>query len=384
MRRLGLILLFLGGALSAPLPVRGDQQADLQRAREDLQQQEQQQMLARQRQRYALELRVRTPIAEHQMSRIMRLAVDDRQLALHTTINAVPNFDRRRADIDGLGSAIVAYTQFIAGHPEASQFELTIEDYPDPLTFGRIHVLWRPSVSGPGEFQMESTRQRTHGRYWRVIYQQYPGQAFLNAYGSDNASTRDAENVNLVGKNFAELRSRYPAELEKWLRPVLHRLQQDSVFAADANAAWQALLDDWPLSASMQQKVERLVPDLKAADWATRNRAANELARLGRDCATAIAHLRRDQLSLEQNVRLDEILSRFRPLTAQEVKSLRNNPNFLLDCEYCEDATVRTLATARLSQILGHRLDLKGDSPEVLRAQTIEKMRAEISSTPQD
>jgi hypothetical protein len=376
MRRVGFILVF-ACILAISGSARADQQADLQRAREDLAQQD---MLGRQRQRYALELRARTPLAEHQMGRIMRLRVEDQQLALHTTISPVFNADRRRADIDGLGSAIVSYTDFVPDHPEVSQFDFTIEDYPDPVTYGRIHVQWRPGNSGAGELGIESTRQRTRGRYWRVIYQQFPSQVMLIAYGSDNASNRDAENLNVGARNFAELRSRYPAELEKWLRPVFHRLQQDSVFAADANAAWQALVEDWPINSSVRQQVDRLVPQLDAPDWATRNRAANDIARLGRDGATAITRLNRDHLSLEQNVRLDEILSRFRPLSAQEVKPVRNNPNFLLDCEYSEDATIRELAAARLAQILGHRLDLTRDTPEPLRAEAIERIRTEIKS----
>jgi hypothetical protein len=374
MKRVGLIVAF-AGVFAIPPQAVADQQADPQWVQEDLQRQE---MLARQRRRYALEVRARTPVPQHQMRQIVRLALENRQLALHTSLSPVRGPDRRRADIDGLGSAVITYTQFIAGHPEASQFEFTIEDYQDPLTFGRIHLLWRPSVSGPGELEMESTRQRTHGRYWRVVFQQYPGQVLLIAYGSDNGSNRDAENLNLAGKSFWELRSRYPVELEKWLRPVLHRLQQDAVFAADSNAAWQALLDDWPLQPDTQQRIDRLIPQLNAADWATRNRAANDLAKLGRDGATAIARMHRDHLSIEQNVRLDEILSRFHPLTSNEVKPLRNNVNFLLDCEYSDDATVRKLAGQRLSQILGRPLDLNLDAPEAMRAQAIEKIRAEI------
>jgi len=95
MRRVGFILVF-ACILAISGSARADQQADLQRAREDLAQQD---MLGRQRQRYALELRARTPLAEHQMGRIMRLRVEDQQLALHTTISPVFNADRRRADI---------------------------------------------------------------------------------------------------------------------------------------------------------------------------------------------------------------------------------------------------------------------------------------------
>jgi hypothetical protein len=310
----------------------------------------------------------------------MRLAVEQGQLALHTTLKPTPSIERRRADIDGLPSgAIVVYTEFVPGHPDGTQFEFTFEDYPDPLSYGRIHLLWRPNPSGPGELSMESTRQKAHGQYARVIYQQYPGQVLLIAYGADNASDRDAENVNLVERNFSELRRRHPAAVEKWLRPVFHRLQQDAVFAADSNAAWQILMDDWPVDAQYQRRVEALVPDLRAPSWSSRNRAANQLASFGREGATVIARLPREHMTIEQNVRLDEILSRFHPLPAEDVKALRSNPNFLLDCEYSDDATVRKLAAARLARVLGHRLDLNLDAPEALRAEAIEKIRSEIS-----
>lgn len=337
--------------------------------------------LARQREHYNLALRALPPLVEHRMSRIMELRVEHGNLALHTFLTPTPNYLNHRADIEGFSSpAFVTYSETMPNSPGDRQFEFKLEYYPDAVTNGRVDLVWRAGGSLPAEFSLEST-ETTADRFTRVQYTQGSDQVVLIALGSDGAVGRDAENVSLVERDFATLRRRHPSDVEKWLRPVFHRLRQDAVFAADADAAWQVLLPDWPVEANVESRVRATVPLLNDRRWQERNRAADELARLGRDGATAILRLDRRGLTLEQNIALDEVVSRFSPLPPGEVAPLRNNPNFLLDCEYCDDAVVRKLAIARLARLVGHPLDFNPDLPEGPRTDAIERIRRLLSNS---
>jgi len=212
----------------------------------------------------------------------------------------------------------------------------------------------------------------------RVVYTQTATRASLQAFGTAASEDQDSQTVILAEKDFSTLREKHPAAMETWLRPVLHRLQQDFVFATDSNAAWQALADEWPQNAKATARLNALLPDLNSPRWQTRNAAEKELAKMGGDGATAVMRRSREGLSLEQNARLDEILARFKPMTAEQVKALSMNPEFLLDCEYSDDVVVRRLAAARLAKLLGHPLNFSVDLPDSQRAEAIERTRAQI------
>lgn len=348
--------------------VRADQQDDIRRARQEL--------LARQRQHYQQSLHGLPLLNEHRMLRVMQLRIEGGRLVLHTSLNPWPNFVGQRAQLDGLdGPAVVTYTQYIPNNPHARQFEFTLEDYPNPQTYGRVHLLWRPGWPGGGELSIEKTEQTADG-FARVFYSQGPNEARLITFGNDNVVGRNGmQTQNLAEKDFATLRRRHPAGTDQWLRPIFRRLQQDSAFAPDPNAAWQVLVPDWPLNPKAHDAVVRLLPDLNSDQSRVRNRTANQLADLGRDGATAIVRMDRRGLSLEQNVRLDEIVSRFSPLGFQDVPRLQNDPDFLLDCQYCTDPMVRRLAADRLSRLLGHPLELSPDAPEGVRDEMIDRVR---------
>jgi hypothetical protein len=325
------------------------------------------------------------PLPEKRMSQILQFRVDRRQLVVHTPLHA-PLLNRR-ADIIGIGlPAVLSYTESMPADPESSQLEFTLLDYPDKLTNVRIHLSCQPDVVGIADLSIESSLQTGPNgeRFARVLYSQTDSRASMQAFGTASSEDQDSQTVTLIEKDFATLREKHPAEMETWLRPVLHRLQQDFVFATDSNAAWQALANDWPLNAKSKARVDALLPDLNSPKWATRNAVARELARLGRDGATVVLREDRTGLSLEQNARLDELLSRFRPLPADEIQALSMSPEFLLDCEYCDDPTVRRLAMARLSKIVGRPLNLNVDAPDALRGEAIERLRTQIVAPRKD
>jgi len=248
------------------------------------------------------------------------------------------------------------------------------------VTNVRIRLSCQPNTDGTADLSLESSLQTgpTGEHFARVVYTQSGNRASLQAFGTATSEDQDSKTVMIAEKDFLTLREKHAADLETWLRPVLHRLQQDFVFATDSNAAWQTLAGEWPVNPSVQAKVEALLPDLNSPKWQVRHTTEKELAKLGRDGATVILRRSRTGLSLEQNTRLDELLSRFEPLSAEEVRKLSNNPEFLLDCAYCDDPVVRKLAAARLAKILGRPLKLDTNAPEAERGEAIELLRSQL------
>lgn len=86
----------------------------------------------------------------------------------------------------------------------------------------------------------------------------------------------------------------------------------------------------------------------------------------------------RHGLSLEQNLRLDEVISRFKPLREAEAERLRNDGQFLLDCLYGDDPSIRRLALQRLREIVDKPIDLDLALPEAARIEAINAVRERL------
>lgn len=340
-------------------------------------------VLARQKEHYLQTVQGYPVLDKHRMGEILDLKLEGGQLAFHTSLTPWPNFEPQRVELEGAKSpATVVYSQFVAKNPLARQFEFKVEEYPEPEVYGQLHMQWRPAAVGVGgDMSIEQTKQTGHS-FLRAFYMQNSSMARLLVFANDASADHNMQSFNYMEKDFATLRQRHPAEVEEWLRPMLHRLQQDAVFAPEMNAAWQVLEPDWPLNAAAQEAVIGLLPDLNSEQSRVRNHAANQLAGMGLDAATAILRLDRRSLSLEQNIRLDEVVARFRGLRAADAKRLADDPDFLLDCEYCPDPTIRRLASARLSKVLNAPVDLDAQPSDAARFEAIEKFRATLHPAP--
>jgi hypothetical protein len=341
-------------------------------------------VLARQKQHYIQTVDSLPPLECRRMGDALQLGIESGQLALHTSLTPWPQFEGRRAELDGLQlPATITYTQFIPDNPAARQFELKLEDYPSPEVYGQLHFHWQPSVGGDCEITIEQTKQ-TADSFLRVFYMQTQLMARLLVFANDASSQRNLHSFNFTERNFAELRQNHPEEVEQWLRPMLHVLQQDPVFAPDIKLAWQVLKSDWQVSPATKKAALALLPALDSDEPAIRNTASKALASLGWEGATFIAGLDRTGLSLEQNIRLDVVLSTFERMPRDQVGQLEDNPQFLLDCQYCDDAIVRRLASRRLSRLMGRPIDIDPEAPASARVEAVAQMREllQSSSTP--
>ena len=84
------------------------------------------------------------------------------------------------------------------------------------------------------------------------------------------------------------------------------------------------------------------------------------MRRLGKPAALHLLHLDRQKLSPEQLEQVDAVISNFNVLPNDVAARLHDDPHFLVDCLYVEDAMISQLALSRLEKVLGR--EVKFDS----------------------
>ena len=320
-------------------------------------------VLQREREHYLQTIGTLPRLDVHRMTDILQMGVEDGQLLFRSPAQPWPNFEARRIELEGRRfPASLTYSQFVANEPNSRQFELKFEDYPDADLFGQLRLQWRalPGTKS-GELSIEKSEQ-TSSSFFRVFYFQNPGMARLLVFANDASADHNLQSFNYLERDFATLLP-WPSRRGAGLAPAcVTSAPTGCGLVPDINAAWQVLSARWPVPAQVTREVARLVPELDNVQSRVRNHAANQLANLGRDGATAILRFDRTGLSLQQNVRLDEVIARFRRMSPAAANRLEGSVDFLLDAEYCDDAIVRTLAAQKLRQILGNPLSLDMNS----------------------
>jgi hypothetical protein len=259
---------------------------------------------------------------------------------------------------------------------------LNVNDYADPTSFGRLHLLARPIVKDKDKgaetqsIDIEKTWSNAKGSR-RVFLTQTPGSAHLlittNDGGPNDAVVEDVEE-----KSFAQLRKTHHDSVEKWLRPVLRELHQESALAADPAVAWQVLAPQWPADSKYVAAVSPKIKALDDDNFRVRRQTADAIAKLGRGAALVLLKMNRSGLSLEQNLRIDEVIARFKPLSDADAQALGNDPNFLLDCLYGDDATARKLALDRLQAIAHKPIAFEVNASEEVRVNCVNAIRQQF------
>ena len=158
---------------------------------------------------------------------------------------------------------------------------------------------------------------------------------------------------------FVALRSQYPDDVDRYLRPLFRDLKQEAaVFAVDPKVAWQALSDSRPADPDLQMQVESVIAKLNADAFSDRKAAAAALAKLGQPAAMYLMKADRSKWSEEQTAQIDRFLSDFRAAPAADVNKLQSNVNFLLDCMMSSDPALRQAAADRLSVVTGRKISV--------------------------
>jgi hypothetical protein len=187
-------------------------------------------------------------------------------------------------------------------------------------------------------------------------------------------------NCGFQADSFAELAEQHPAELRKYLSPVLRHLGGADPFAPGAADVYGAFAEIEP-EAAAQEKLAALLPGLSDPDPHQRQLAFEELQTLGAAVACAALRWPDSDLNPQQRLSIKQYLrsqSRRRDETAAE---LRRDPLFLVDCLEFDDARVRSLAKDELERALSRTIDLDTTRSDAC-AEVAAKLRRDLMSKP--
>lgn len=198
----------------------------------------------------------------------------------------------------------------------------------------------------------------------------------VNAIGDPQSKV----NCGFQADSFAELVEQHPAELRKYLSPVLRRLGGADPFAPGSADVYAAFGEIEP-EAAAQTKLEAVLPRLSDPDPRVRQKAFDELQTLGPAVACAALRWPESDLNPQQRLSMQQYLrsqSRRRDQTPQE---LRHDPLFLADCLEFDDPRVRSLAKEELERALGRTIDLDTSRSDAC-ADVAAKLRTELFNKP--
>jgi hypothetical protein len=187
----------------------------------------------------------------------------------------------------------------------------------------------------------------------------------------------------LPAKTLADLRQLYPNEFEKYLRPMFRQFHQEgTVFAVEDKIAWQVMADDWQPPAALAARVNPLVAQLDAPDFAERQQAQDALHELGQPAALLLHAEPSKGWSSEQKARVHKFLAEYFVLTDPQAAKLGNDVDFLLDCLVSDDDGLRAATLRRLQRVLGREIEYKLDLPAADRMTAIEQLRRQLTISP--
>jgi hypothetical protein len=164
---------------------------------------------------------------------------------------------------------------------------------------------------------------------------------------------------HLTGWSLSQLCRDYPEEINRHLRPIFRMLHQEpAAFEVEPAVAWQILGSHWTPDRATAAAADDAVARLGADSYQQREDAMRDLHALGQPAAVYLMNRAESRLTPEQSMRLDLFLSVYRPLSEDQAERLASDPEFLLDCLYCSDATLRQLAVDQLAQTMGKPVGL--------------------------
>lgn len=238
-------------------------------------------------------------------------------------------------------------------------FNLVIEDLSDPGTGHSItHVA---AISGRLIIARDS--ETNTGTSSIQLIQDPPALAdpsgveppvrLLVRVNDEQSGAADVD-LKLAASSFSELMRKHPRELNRFFRPILRDFgQEQAVFGSDRRAQWQVLSQDFALDPMTTARVRDILTKFDSEDYQTRQEAQAQLQQLGQPAAIALTRMDRSTFSAEQQSGVDTFLAPYMPLSAADVTRLRDNVDFLIDCLYSDDASLRALSAARLNVVTG-------------------------------
>ena len=194
-------------------------------------------------------------------------------------------------------------------------------------------------------------------------------------------TTESEAKLELSADNIVELRRRFPAEVAKYVDPIFLTLHQDGLLAkVDAKLAWQVFADAYKPSPELESRVTAVLKRLDADDFQQRERASKELEGIGQPAAIYLRGAPRSGWTEEQSGRVDTFLAKFQTIEPAKAKRYRTDREFLIDCLYADDESIRRLALADLQKMIGRPIALDVAAPPEQRYAALRRLRAEIGT----
>lgn len=314
------------------------------------------------------------------IEQVLRFDLENEELVLMTQLGPMNGPARMKIeDLPGFTSLRVQPVKMQGGQIRSVIFDLQHYDLSAPdsvMTF--THVL-----SSPGQVQIVRNTQKMgesldiqllQGGYWRDVQ-------FVRLYVK--AMNDDAEepsiDLQLSAPTLGELQRRYPREIEQYLRPIFADLHQaGNILGIDPQTAWQVLGEDRKPDPRLVAQINTLIAKFDADSFQEREIAFESLRELGQPAALYLIRHRPVDLSPEQSSRIDAFLSSYQPLSKEEIERLRKSPDFLLDCLYNEDKSIRAGALDQLGKLLGRPIEFDVNADKKERSAAIAALRAAI------
>lgn len=194
-------------------------------------------------------------------------------------------------------------------------------------------------------------------------------------------SGRDEVDLKLSAASFVELRREHAGEVDTYLRPLFRDLRQEGVvFGVDSKAGWQVLAPGFEPDDATRQQVQAALAQFDADDFQQREGALQALQKLGQPAAILLMRMDRSKLSPEAQNGVETFLAPYMPMDPRDAEQRRNDPQFLLDTLYSDDAQLRKLAAEQLAKVTGRRLEFDPDADADKRREQIQALRAAIGS----
>jgi hypothetical protein len=196
---------------------------------------------------------------------------------------------------------------------------------------------------------------------------------------TDSSGRTQDVSFKRTANTFDDLCIKFSDDVNQFLRPILRDFKQESaVFAPNTQLAWQVLGGDYIVEPSVLERVNRLVTKLDADSYEDRQAALEGLREIGEPAALILMRADRSVMSPEKQSSVDEFLTPFVQLTADEAKAMRDDPTFLLDILTSDDVELRKLAWERLKSISHTDVNFDPRGEDAERAAAIDKLRATI------
>jgi hypothetical protein len=172
-------------------------------------------------------------------------------------------------------------------------------------------------------------------------------------------------NFSIHAASLDELHRQNPSQVRRYLSPLLRVLTGDDVadlFAPGASDVYAVFSDIEP-TPHAAQAVQQILPRMMDPDYATRMAALAAMQKLGAPGICAIARLSRGELAAQQLLFIEQVLreNTRRAESSEdpsELKKLRDDPRFLIDCLEFPDPRVRVAAVRELNRVLQRTLDV--------------------------